>query len=181
VQALVRPLAEHDALFALTVLPAAHWGHSMIDSAEAFARMLADSPADAAKLVIVEAATTRVWWDVLERYPQLAVWVAANRTVPEEILTHLAQHGSTPVRAAVASGPGVSEELLLRLAHDKDDLIRLRVACNSKATRNVLAALVGDACPGVSAHAQARLTHDISGVSLPASYLDDLRELDWLH
>jgi hypothetical protein len=85
------------------------------------------------------------------------------------------------VRAAVASGPGVSEELLLRLAHDKDDLIRLRVACNSKATRNVLAALVGDACPGVSAHAQARLTHDISGVSLPASYLDDLRELDWLH
>jgi len=153
----------------------------MIVCAEDFARMLADTCADAQRVVSVEVASPQVWWDVIARYPQLAVWVAANRSAPEDVLAHLAEHGSMPTRVAVASSGGVSEALLLRLAHDKDDVIRLRVACNTRATRGVLAVLASDTCPAVCAHAQARLTHDMSGAALPSSYLDDLRELDWLH
>jgi hypothetical protein len=153
----------------------------VIYRAEAFARMLADSAADATRLAEVEAATPQIWWDVIERYPALAVWVAANRTVPAEIVDWLAANGGAQARAAVASRTDASEDLLLLLAHDKDDLIRLRVACNTRATRAVLARLVDDACPAVSAQASARLAYEMRGLMLPPSYLDALRELDWLH
>ena len=153
----------------------------MIESAEAFHRLLASSPPESFRLAWMEAATPQVWWDVLEQYPRLAVWVAANRTLPDEVVAHLAAHDSIDVRAAVASGPGMSEDVMLRLAHDKDVLVRLRVACNPKALPDVLAMLAADACPVVSKHAQARLEHDLSGEALPASYLDGVSLLDLLH
>jgi hypothetical protein len=172
VQALVRPLAGHDALPALT---------AMIESADAFQRLLASLPPESFRLAWVEAATPQVWWDVLEQYPRLAVWVAANRTVPDAVVAHLAAHDSIDVRAAVASGPGMSQDVMLRLAHDKDSLVRLRVACNARTLPQVLELLASDACPVVSKHAQARLEHDLSGETLPASYLDGVSLLDLLH
>ncbi|GEM_PF-4627504 len=153
----------------------------MIDSVEAFERLAAGSADELARLSEIEASPPDLWWDVLERCPQHAVWVAANRHLPEDIVAHLALHDSVLVRAALATGPCVPEPLMQRLAHDKDEVVRLRVVCNANASRSVLTELVADACTVVSVHAQARLVHDISGVMLPASYLEEVSVDDLRH
>lgn len=152
----------------------------MIESAESFVQLLEAKPPEAFRLAWVEAPA-QVWWDVLSRYPQLSVWVAANFTIPDEIVAHLARNGSTQARTAVASRAALPEELLLLLAHDKDELVRLRVAFNRQATRGVLTVLAGDACVVVRKHAQARLTYNLSGTRLPRSYLDSVSLADLLH
>lgn len=158
-----------------------HGGDALtITTAEAFARLLADPAVTRIQLVNVRAEA-EVWWQVLARLPESAAWVAANRHLPLEIVEHLAMHPHLPVRAALASSGCLPERLMQQLAHDKSEFIRLRVVCNANASREVLMALAGDPCQVVSAHAQARLVHDISGVALPANYLDDLSVLDLLH
>jgi hypothetical protein len=151
-----------------------------LTSAEDFERLLADPAVPRVQLVNVKAES-EVWWQVLARLPASAAWVAANRHLPPDIVEHLAMHPHLPVRAALASGGCVPERLMQQLAHDKSEFIRLRVVCNANASREVLTALAADPCQLVSAHAQARLVHDISGVTLPPNYLDDLSVLDLLH
>ena len=147
---------------------------------EDFLRLL-DDPRDARAELLSAHAPARVWWDVLARHPQSAVWVAANRRLPPEIAEHLAAHPSLPVRAALATSGQAPDAVMMQLAHDKSELIRLRVVCNAQVSRDVLAALTNDPCRLVSAHAQARLVHDISGVALPPSYLDEVEVLSLLH
>ena len=48
-----------------------------VRSAEAFQRLVSDPTTPHAQLVGVKAPAA-VWWDVLERYPHSAAWVAAN-------------------------------------------------------------------------------------------------------
>jgi hypothetical protein len=151
-----------------------------VHSAEAFQRLVADASTTHAQLVSVKASAA-VWWDVLERYPHSAAWVAANRALPVEIAEHLASHADPLVRAALATAGCMPDDVMLQLAHDKSELIRLRVVCSANATREVLMALTADPCQLVAAHAQARLVHDISGVALPPSYLDEVSVLDLLH
>lgn len=153
----------------------------MIESAEAFARLLSDPAATRTQLVNVRVASDAVWWEILAKLPFAAAWVAANRALPAEIVEHLAAHPLVQVRACIASGPCMNEAVMLQLAHDKNELIRVRLVCNAQASREVLVLMAADACQLVSAHAQARLVHDISGVALPASYLDDVQVLDLLH
>jgi len=153
---------------------------AVLESADDFRELLEASPMDPARLKSAEASAA-VWWDVLERFPDAAVWVAANRTIPGRIVAHLASHHRIQVRAAVASNPQMGDQVMIELAHDKSDLVRMRVACNANASRDVLAGLVADACVVVSKHAQARLQHDISGVLLPSSYLDEVSMSDLLH
>jgi len=149
-----------------------------IDHAEAFARLVAELPVDVARIKSVVAARPQVWWDVIERYPHLAVWVAGNRSASVDVLAHLAVHGNMQTRLAVASASALSEDAMLQLAHDHDDLVRLRVACNPHATRNALNALLADPCTVVRKHAQARLENDTRGSAPPLSYLDDISMID---
>ncbi|CAG1012188.1 hypothetical protein BURC_00126 [Burkholderiaceae bacterium] len=156
-------------------------GQAAIVSADEFRRLLEASPLDLARVVSARAVSSEVWWDVLTLYPDLAVWVAANRTIPHELVAHLSSHPRIQVRVAIASSQSISDDMIEQLAHDKSDLVRMRVACNARAPREVLAHLVADPCVVVSKHAQARLQHDISGVMLPASYLDEVSVFDILH
>lgn len=171
-QALVRPLAEYDALFELTM--------PRIDTAEAFQRLLAD-PATPREAIVSVMADAALWWEVLQRWPYAAVWVAANRALPPEIIEHLAQSPMTQVRAALASNSELPEAAMQQFAHDPSDLIRVRLVCNAQLPREVLIDLVDDACKVVSIHAQARLMHDSSGLALPESYLDDITAGDVIH
>jgi hypothetical protein len=141
---------------------------------------LLDTP-DPAQIRSLQAVDDAVWWELLANWPELAVWVAANRSIPPAVVACLAAHPRTQVRAAIASNAQIDEALMLQLAHDKSDLVRMRIACNAQASRAVLAALVADSCVVVSKHAEARLKHDISGVLLPASYLDEVSVRDLLH
>lgn len=149
-------------------------------SADAFRRLFDGTPLDAARIRSVSAPAA-VWREVLHRWPELATWVAANRTLPRDLATELAGHPRIPVRAAIASNARRDDVAMRLLAHDKSDLVRMRIACNAEAPREVLADLVADSCVVVSKHAEARLKHDISGVLLPACYLDDVSVFDILH
>lgn len=150
-----------------------------INTAEAFQRLLHRDDATHAQLVSVQARS-QVWWDILERYPHSAAWVAANRHLPADVSEHLANHHNPQVRAALATGGHVPEPVMMRLAHDRSELIRLRVVCNEHATRDVLAALTADPCQVVSAHARARLAQDAAGLGVP-SYIDALNLVEILH
>jgi hypothetical protein len=182
VQALVRPIAEHHALHELIgkrIVPFDMHG-VVLESAADFRALLDETPLVPSRVRAAQASAS-VWREILSKHPDLAVWVAANRTVPAEIIEILTAHPRIQVRAAVASNPELHDDAMIRLAHDKSDLVRMRIACNSQATRDVLAHLVADTCVVVSKHAQARLQHDISGVMLPASYLDEVSMFDLLH
>jgi hypothetical protein len=76
--------------------------------ADDFRRMLEARPMEPARLKAVMASAA-VWWDVLEQMPDAAVWVAANRTIPEEIVRHLSSHARIQVRTAIASNPEMSD------------------------------------------------------------------------
>lgn len=152
----------------------------VVESAEAFRALVDETPMNPARVKAAQASS-RVWREVLDRYPDLAVWVAANRHVPDDIVASLAAHPRIPVRVAVASHPDMPEAVMMQLAHDKSDLVRMRIACNHQTPREVLAQLVADSCVVVSKHAQARLQHDINGVMLPSSYLDEVSMFDILH
>jgi hypothetical protein len=181
VQALVRPLAGHHALPGLTMrVRRAAVAALTLDSADEFAALLADPRSSRLQLVSLRASAA-VWWQVLQRHPQAAAWVAANRALPADIAEHLAGHPAVAVRAALASGGCLTPALMMQLAHDRSEFIRLRLVCNAQATREVLVALTGDACPLVATHAQARLVHDLTGLALPASYLDEVPVLELLH
>jgi hypothetical protein len=175
-QTLVRPLAQHHAL----TDSSARAPTAMIESAEAFAELVNSTPPEPFRLAWDEAPVT-VWWEVVERYPHLSAWVAANRSVPHAVLAHLATHGNTQVRTVVASKAQLPEQLFLILAHDKDEAVRLRVAFNAQATPEVLATLAGDVCPIVRMHAQARLNQGLLGKDLTASYLASVSLADLLH
>jgi hypothetical protein len=152
-----------------------------ITAAEEFVALLDARPLSPSSIAAVQAGDVAVWWDVLARFPDVAVWVAANRTIPNPIVAHLAMHPRIQVRVAIASNPRLPEAVMTQLAHDKSDLVRMRIACNPRATRDVLTMLVTDACIVVSKHAQARLRHDLSGALLPRSYLADVSVRDILH
>jgi len=182
-QALVRPIAEHDALHQLkpgAIVPYC-LDQAPIATADEFVALLGETPLSPPRIAAVQATSAAVWWEVLERFPDLAIWVAANRTIPDEIVAQLASHPRIQVRVAVASKPGMPDDVMTQLAHDKSDLVRMRIACNAQASREVLARLAADACVVVSKHAEARLLHDIRGVLLPASYLDEVSVFDILH
>jgi hypothetical protein len=151
-----------------------------IHSAEDFARLLADPQTSRERLLSI-SAPSEVWREVLQRLPYAAVWVAVNRELPGDIAEQLAAHPGIQVRAALASNSRVPDHLMMQLAHDKSELIRLRVVCNAHVSRDVLVALTNDPCQLVSARAHARLVHDISGVCLPPSYLDEVEVLALLH
>jgi hypothetical protein len=161
-------------------MPPARSGPTDVHSAEAFQRLLNQDGATHETLVALRA-DAQVWWDILERYPHAAAWVAANRHLPPDLIEHLAMHPSPQVRAALATSSHVPEALMMQLAHDRSELIRLRVVCNAHTTRDVLAALTADPCHVVSAHARARLVHDQGGLPVPATYIEDLNVLDILH
>jgi hypothetical protein len=182
VQALVRPLAEHHALFdelnAGKERMMSGGPHSPIETAEAFHRLLFNPSTTHAELVGMQASAD-VWWDVLQRYPHSAAWVAANRHLPDEIAHHLAGHPNLQVRAALASNTQ-REDRLMELAHDKSEMIRLRVVCNAHTTRDALTTLAMDPCQVVAAHARARLMHGLHDALVSISYLDDLEVMQLL-
>jgi hypothetical protein len=152
--------------------------HSVIESADAFHRLLFNPDTTRAQLVGTQASA-EVWHDVLQRYPHSAAWVAANRHLPDEIAQHLGGHPNVQVRAALASSTHLPGQLL-QLAHDKSEMIRLRVVCNANTSRDALTALAVDPCAVVASHARARLMHGLHDALLSIASLDDVEVMQLL-
>lgn len=116
----------------------------MITSAEEFVRLRTSENPDEYLRAAWDEAAVDVWLEVLENYPDMAFWVAQNKTVPVEILKLLADNPEWRVRMMVASKNRLPEELQLKLAHDPDFSVRKGIAANKKATLKALQILVDE-------------------------------------
>lgn len=107
-----------------------------------------------------EEAPLSVWYEVLNLYPEMAFWVAQNKTIQYEILEKLAVHPEANVRSMVSMKNKLDESLLMVLSADPDESIRMNVARHKRATRNVLNQLLNDPWHEVSKVVKARLASE---------------------
>ena len=129
----------------------------MIESVEEFYRLRNSEDPEEYKRAANEEAPIEIWYEVLERFPDLKVWVIHNKTVPEELLRLLSTDSDSSVRRRVADKRKCPVDILAKLAKDSDEAVRLRVACNPKVTREILETLTTDSWDEVVIVSQNRL------------------------
>ena len=104
-----------------------------------------------------DPAPEEVWLDVIDRYPDMKVWVVRNKTVPLNILEILIDDPDDRVRHTVATKRKLTLEMFEKLATDPDEAVRNTIACNKKTPLSVLKTLCSDSWSEVSEHAQRRI------------------------
>lgn len=129
----------------------------MIESAEEFKRLRESEIPEMYHRAVTERAMLSVWRDVLAKYPEMAFWVAQNKTVPIEVLSDLAGHPDSNVRDMVARKRKIPESLMFLLAKDEDDSVRYALVNNAKVTKAVLTILLEDSWHPVRTRAAERL------------------------
>jgi hypothetical protein len=110
----------------------------VITSAEEFVRLRTSEDPSECLRAAHAALSEAVARDVVERYPEMRMWVAQNKTVPLSILRILASDGDPRVRWMVATKRKLDVELFEHLSHDADESIRLAVAHNRKCPSEIL-------------------------------------------
>jgi hypothetical protein len=104
----------------------------MIANASEFCRLReSEDPADYFRAAHEEAAV-EVWAEVLAQRPDMAFWVAQNKTVPVVILEQLAADESVDVGVMVARKRKIPEQIAIGLAGDPDETVRAALARNPK-------------------------------------------------
>lgn len=116
----------------------------MIHSAEEFLRLRQNDDSDEYQRASSDEAPLRVWFSVIEQFPELRSWVAHNKTIPLEVLELLASDPDAGVRATVASKRKLSSALQALLCADADASVRERLACNAKCEPDILRQLALD-------------------------------------
>ena len=129
----------------------------MIKSAEEFIKLRHSEIPEEYHRAAHDEAVINVWEEVLEKYPDMAFWVAQNKTVPIEVLEELAKHQDSKVRDMVARKRKIPESLTFVLANDKDASVRHALANNGKVTESVLCILVNDPWETVRERATEKL------------------------
>lgn len=128
-----------------------------ITSADEFRRLrLSDDPAEYG--VAADGwAEESVWLEVIERFPDLKLWVAHNKPVLMSILDILARDEDRRVRGMVAGRRKLSRELFELLANDPDAGIRESLVGNAKIPLDILERLTKDRSKYVRARAKGEL------------------------
>lgn len=135
------------------------WGlTAVIKSAGEFVKLRTSEDPDDYHRAASEQAPLDVWWDVVDQFPEMRMWVAHNKTVPVEILEALARDSDARVRWHVASKNRLPAALLERLAADPDEFVRRRVVRHKHASVAVLQLLGKDESEGIRATALERLS-----------------------
>jgi hypothetical protein len=114
----------------------------MIESAEQFVFLRTSEDVEAYQKAVNDEAAGETWREVIEKYPDMRVWVARNKTIPLSILEILSHDESADVRYAVAMKRKSNLDILQRLSQDPDESVKLRVALNPKTPKIVLEQLV---------------------------------------
>jgi hypothetical protein len=134
----------------------------MIESAEQFVCWRTSEEIKLYQRAASEPATDEIWLEVIEKYPEMRVWVVRNKTVSVKILGILSHDENPDIRHAVAMKRKSGQEILQRLAQDTDESVRLRVALNPKTPKIVLELLLQDNWSRVVEEAQNRLEEDFT-------------------
>ena len=129
----------------------------MINSAEDFLRLRKSADPALSERADKDEASVDVWRDIIERFPEMRLWVAYNKTVPLEVLEVLAKDRDPRVRLMVAAKNKLTADILETLAIDPDDAVRMRVARHKHTSREILEKLRNDPWEDVRAVVSARL------------------------
>ena len=129
----------------------------MIESAAEFVRLRSTADEGEYSRAAHDEAPIEVWREVIDRFPDMRVWVAHNKTVPIEILALLVQDPDSRVRWMIATKRKATSEMLHALAAGEDETVRARVAWNPSTERPLILQLVDDRSAVVRAAALDRL------------------------
>jgi len=116
----------------------------MIKSAEEFKHLRESEVPEEYRRAAHEEAPIQVWKDIINRFPEMRVWVAQNKTVPIEILKHLASDKDSNVRCMVAGKRKLNREIKEILIGDSDSSVRVRLASNANLEIEYLQILSND-------------------------------------
>ena len=130
----------------------------MIKSAEEFCKLRNSELTEEYTRAATEEAPIEVWHEVIEKFPDMKMWVIHNKTVPEEILRQLSDDPDSSVRSRVADKRKCPKDILIKLSRDQDSSVRLRVAYNAQTTLDILKELANDSCEDVVEIAARRLS-----------------------
>ena len=117
---------------------------AVIESAEEFVRLRCSENMEDYHRAAHEEASEAVWRLVIEKYPDMKIWVVRNKTVPLTILKHLAEDDSETVRTDVAMKRKLSRELFEKLASDTSVSVRHAIGNNPKVPMDILQVLADD-------------------------------------
>ena len=129
----------------------------MIQNAEEFVRLRNSEIQEEYTRAAFESISEEIAREVIQKYPDMAIWVVRNKTVPLSILETLAEHPDHMVRAEVASKRKLSRALFEKLALDEVDAVRTSLIANRKLPFDILQQLTRDDDPRVAEMAQRRL------------------------
>jgi hypothetical protein len=132
----------------------------MIESAEEFVFLRHSDERDLYNKAINDSATEETWREIIDKYPEMRVWVARNKTIPNTILEVLADDQDPNVRLAIAQKRKAGSILLEKLCTDTDPSVRLQVALNQKTPRSVLQKLVNDEWERVAEVAKRKILEE---------------------
>lgn len=114
-------------------------------SAQEFIRLRLSDNLDDQREAAHGTAATEVWMQVLRDRPDLAYWVAQNKTVPMEVLRFIALSDlDTDARRMVALKRKATPDLLDLLSADPDESVRRTVARHRNASDQTLLKLASD-------------------------------------
>lgn len=110
----------------------------MINSPEEFIKLRnSNIPAEYNRAKI-EDASIDVWFDLIQSYPDMRVWVARNKTIPREIIVYLSKDSDPIVRHTICSKYPLDTDIYLLFSQDPDEGIRSRLTFNKKLTLSIL-------------------------------------------
>lgn len=116
----------------------------MMNSAEQFRSLRESDDPDEYHRAAHDEARIETWLDVIARMPDMRFWVAQDKTIPVEVMSHLANDLDPRVRGMVARKRRLPESLQIQLASDEESCVRSALACNAKVTSRVLGMLMND-------------------------------------
>lgn len=118
--------------------------YEKIDSAEQFVELRSSqNPEDYHRAADGEASED-IWYEVIERFPDYAKWVAHNKTIPESVIRSLSLSSNPSVRFYIAMKRKTPKDVMIYLAKDEDESVRRNIVYNAKCPRDALFLLAKD-------------------------------------
>ncbi|MES2503823.1 MAG: hypothetical protein V4534_02985 [Myxococcota bacterium] len=140
----------------------------VLESADEFVRLRCSEIDGEQFIASWGIATFEIWKEVIDNHPRMRMWVAHNKTIPDEIIRILAVDRDRRVRSMIASKRRAPSDVLAILAKDEDETIRRSVAGHRNTTADTLATMLNDEWSVVAEIAKERLT-EINATSLTKS------------
>jgi len=104
-----------------------------------------------------ESAPDEVWRDVVINHPEMAQWVAHNKTISTHMMEFIAQHGDVNARMMIAMKGKCPIHVLEMLAFDDHESVRNAVALNRKSPLHILLILANDEWETCASNATRRI------------------------